>query len=155
MEETIKKSFGKAFRNLRELFDKDTPKEEIAAMFFELGWKAGVEDMNSSIRASIKILGGISRIMDKRDKLALLLQNLLTKEEIERGYVYVTYEVDTATLVHTNSDMVDKVLNKSKYRDHVVGFKRVNGSISIALDEEGQKLWDEDYNKIAEFYSKY
>lgn len=49
MEETIKKSFGKAFRNLRELFDKDTPKEEIAARFFELGWKAGVENMNNSI----------------------------------------------------------------------------------------------------------
>ena len=48
MEETIKKSFGKAFRNLRELFDKDTPKEEIAARFFELGWKA-VENMNNSI----------------------------------------------------------------------------------------------------------
>ena len=69
MEETIKKSFGKAFKNLRETLDKDVTKEEIAAMFFELGWKAGVEDMNSSIRASIKILGGISRIMDKRDKL--------------------------------------------------------------------------------------
>lgn len=155
MEETIKKSFGKAFRNLRELFDKDTPKEEIAAMFFELGWKAGVEDMNSSIRASMKVLWEISRKRDRHHELTIHLWDLLTKEEIERGYVYITYEADVATLVHTNSDMVDKVLKKSKYRDHVVGFKRVNGSISIALDEEGQKLWDGDYQKIAEFYSKY
>ena len=155
MEETIKKSFGKAFRNLRELFDKDTPKEEIAARFFELGWKAGVENMNNSISAATKVLGSISRKRDRHHELTIHLWDLLTKEEIERGYVYVTYEVDVATLVHTNSDMVEKVLKKSKYRDHVIGFKRVNGSISIALDEEGQKLWNEDFQKIAEFYSKY
>lgn len=153
MEETIKKSFGKV--NLLELFDKDTPKEEIAAMFFELGWKAAVENMNSAIRASTKVLGEISRKRDRHHELTIQLWNLLTKEETERGYVYVTYEVDVATQVHTNSDMVDKVLKKSIYRDHIIGFKRVNGSISISLDEEGQKLWDEDFQKMEEFYSKY
>lgn len=63
MEETIKKSFGKAFRNLRELFEKDTPKEEIAARFFELGWKAGVENMNNSIaKAKSRFLDNIIRV---------------------------------------------------------------------------------------------
>lgn len=155
LDATIKKSFGKAFKNHLELFDKDTPKEEIAAMFFELGWKARVENLNSCMSAATKVLGEMSRKRDRHHELTTQLWGLLTKEETERGYVYVTYEVDVATLVHTNSDMVDKVLKKSKYRDHIIGFKRVNGSISISLDEEGQKLWDEDNRKIAEFYAKY
>lgn len=82
MEETIKKSFGKAFRNLRELFDKDTPKEEIAARFFELGWKAAKEDMNNSINAATKVLGSINRKRYRHHELTIQLWNLLTKEEL-------------------------------------------------------------------------
>jgi hypothetical protein len=54
MEEQIKKSFESAFRNVLESLDEARTKEEIAQMFFELGWKAGKEDMNSSLSAAIK-----------------------------------------------------------------------------------------------------
>lgn len=88
-------------------------------------------------------------------ELTLQLWDLLTQEETEKGYVYITYDVDTSTLVYTGSSMVDEVLRKCPYRDHVIGFKRERGNICVSLDEEGQKNWDEEYNKIAEFYSKY
>ena len=87
--------------------------------------------------------------------MTLQLWDLLTKEELKKGYVYITYEVDTSTLVRTGSSMVDEVLKKCPYRDHVIGFKRERGDISVSFDKEGQKKWDEEYNKIAEFYKKY
>lgn len=55
MEEQIKKSFESAFRSVLESLDEARTKEEIAQMFFELGWKAGKEDMNSSITAAINV----------------------------------------------------------------------------------------------------
>ena len=59
MEEQIKKSFETAFRNVLESLDEARTKEEIALMFFELGWKAGVEDMHSSIAAAIHVMNTI------------------------------------------------------------------------------------------------
>lgn len=58
MEEQIKKSFESAFKNVLESLDGARTKEDIAQMFFELGWKAGVENENSSIAAAIEYLKG-------------------------------------------------------------------------------------------------
>lgn len=54
-EEQIKKSWESAFKNLAESIDTERTKEEIAAMFFELGWKAGVENEHSNIAAAINV----------------------------------------------------------------------------------------------------
>lgn len=59
MEETIRKAWESSFKDVLESMDKERTIEEVAAMFFELGWKAGVEDMNSGISAAIKCLGTI------------------------------------------------------------------------------------------------
>ena len=155
MEEAIKKSWESSFKNILDSIDKERTVEEVAAMFFELGWKAGVENMNSSICAATIVLRETACRMNKYHKLTLQLWDLLTKEEIDKGYVYITYDVDTSTLVYTGSSMVDEVLKKSPYRDQIIGFKRERGNICVSLDEEGQKKWDEEYNNIAEFYSKY
>ena len=155
MEEAIKKSWESSFKNILDSIDKERTVEEVAAMFFELGWKAGVENINSSICAATIVLRETGYRMNKHHKLTLQLLDLLTKEEIEKGYVYITYDVDTSTLVYTGSSMVDEVLKKSPYRDYIIGFKRERGNICVSLDEEGQKKWDEEYKKIAEFYSKY
>ena len=61
MEEQIKKSFKSAFRNVLESLDEARTKEEIAQMFFELGWKAGVENENSSIDAAISVLKNMKK----------------------------------------------------------------------------------------------
>lgn len=59
-EEQIKKAWESAFKNVLESIDTERTKEEIAQMFFELGWKAGVENENSSIAAAIKVLKTIN-----------------------------------------------------------------------------------------------
>ena len=56
MEEQIKVSWESAFKNIAESIDTERTKEEIAAMFFELGWKAGVENEHSCIAAAINVL---------------------------------------------------------------------------------------------------
>lgn len=58
-EEQIKKAWESVFKNIAESIDAGRTKEEIAAMFFELGWKAGVEDMHSSIAAAIHVMNTI------------------------------------------------------------------------------------------------
>lgn len=55
MEEHIKKSWESAFNGLIEDMEGKSA-EDIAAMFFELGWKAGVENEHSSIAAAINVL---------------------------------------------------------------------------------------------------
>lgn len=59
MDEQIKKAWESAFKNIAESIDTERTKEEIAAMFFELGWKAGVENMHSSIAAAIHVMNTI------------------------------------------------------------------------------------------------
>ena len=54
-EEQIKKAWESAFKNIAESLDTERTKEEIAAMFFELGWKAGVENEHSCISAAINV----------------------------------------------------------------------------------------------------
>ena len=55
-EEQIKLSWETAFKNLVECIDIERTKEEIACMFFELGWKAGIENENKSIESAINVL---------------------------------------------------------------------------------------------------
>lgn len=55
-EEQIKKSWESAYKNVFESIDAEKTKEEIAAMFFELGWKAGVENEHSCIADAISVL---------------------------------------------------------------------------------------------------
>ena len=59
MEEQIKKAWESAFKNIAEHIDAERTKEEIAAMFFELGWKAGVENEHSCIAAAIHVMNTI------------------------------------------------------------------------------------------------
>ena len=56
MNEEQIKAWESAFRNIAKSIDTGRTKEEIAAMFFELGWKAGVENEHSSISAAINVL---------------------------------------------------------------------------------------------------
>ena len=55
MNEEQIKAWESAFKNIAESIDTGRTKEEIAAMFFELGWKAGVENEHSSISAAINV----------------------------------------------------------------------------------------------------
>jgi ubiquinone/menaquinone biosynthesis C-methylase UbiE len=58
-EEQIKKAWESAFKNIAESIDSERTKEEIAAMFFELGWKAGIEYEHSCIAAAIHVMNTI------------------------------------------------------------------------------------------------
>lgn len=55
MNEEQIKAWESAFKNIAKSIDTGRTKEEIAAMFFELGWKAGVENEHSSISAAINV----------------------------------------------------------------------------------------------------
>lgn len=88
-------------------------------------------------------------------QLTTQLWDLLTKEEIEIGHVYIRYDVDISTLVKLGSSMVEQVIKKTPYKDHIVGFKRGSIGIDIVLDEEGQTKWNEAEKKKEEWMSKY
>ena len=60
MDEYIRKSWESAFKCLVDNLEGKSA-EDVAAMFFELGWKAGVENENSSIAAAIKLLKTINK----------------------------------------------------------------------------------------------
>jgi hypothetical protein len=87
--------------------------------------------------------------------LTTQLWDLLTREEVEIGHVYIRYDVDISTLVKLGSSMVEQVMDKSPYRDHIVGFKRGFIGIDIDLDEEGQAKWNETEKKKEEWMKKY
>ena len=59
MEEQIKQSWESAFKCLIENMEGKST-EYIAEMFFELGWKAGVENEHSSIAAAINVFKNLS-----------------------------------------------------------------------------------------------
>ena len=83
------------------------------------------------------------------------LWDLLTREEVEIGHVYIRYDVDISTLIKLGSSMVEQVMKKSPYRDHIVGFKRGFIGIDLILDEEGQSKWNEAERRKAEWMKKY
>lgn len=88
-------------------------------------------------------------------ELTLKLWDLLTKEEIEKGQVYVAYDIDISTLIKTGSSMIDQIKEKSPFRDHIIGFKRDEYGISIVLDDEGQRLWNEKEKEMEEWMNKH
>lgn len=59
MNEEQIKAWESAYKNIAESIDTERTKEEIAAMAFELGWKAGVENEHSSIAAAIHVMNTI------------------------------------------------------------------------------------------------
>ena len=83
------------------------------------------------------------------------LWDLLTREEVEIGHVYIRYDIDISTLVKLGSSMVEQIRDKSPYRDHIVGFKRGFIGIDIVLNEEGQAKWNEAEKKKEEWMKKY
>lgn len=87
--------------------------------------------------------------------LILQLWNLLTKEEIEKGEVCITYDCGIATNIKVESGMVDRLIEKSPWRDHIIGFKRNGPFIDIVLDEEGQSKWNAKENEIQKWCNKY
>ena len=87
--------------------------------------------------------------------LTTQLWDLLTREEVEIGHVYIRYDVDISTLVKLGSSMVEQVMDKSPYRDHIVGFKRGFIGIDIVLDNKGQAKWNEAEKKKEEWMKKY
>lgn len=89
----------------------------------------------------------------KRYELIFLLWNMLSMEEMERGEVSVAYAPGIRTDITTGSSMIDQLMLKSPYADHIIGFKRnpVFG-IDLILDAEGQEQWDKDYQAISDFY---
>jgi hypothetical protein len=87
--------------------------------------------------------------------LTTQLWDLLTREEVEIGHVYIRYDVDISTLVKLGSSMVEQVMDKSPYRDHIVGFKRGFIGIDIVLDNEGQAKWKKREDEIQAWCDKY
>ena len=88
-------------------------------------------------------------------RLTIQLLDLLTKEEVEQGNVSITYDIGISTSVTLGSGMVDKIMERSPYRDHIIGFKRGFYCIDLVLDEEGQKKWNAAYREAAEWIAKY
>lgn len=88
-------------------------------------------------------------------ELTTQLWDLLTKEDIELGHVYIEYDFDILTMVKIGEDMLDKVLKKSPFKDHIVGFSRGLNGIYLVLDEEGQSMWRDAERRKAEWIKKY
>lgn len=88
-------------------------------------------------------------------ELTLQLWDLLTKEEIEKGNASITYDCGIATDIKVGSSMVDKLIEKSPWRYHIIGFKRSGPFIDLLLDKEGQSKWDEKEDKIETWCNKY
>ena len=87
--------------------------------------------------------------------LTTQLWDLLTKEEIVEGVVSITYDCGISTDIKTDSSMVEKLMDKSPWRDHIVGFKRDNVGIDLVLDEEGQAKWLAKEREIQAWCDKY
>lgn len=88
-------------------------------------------------------------------ELTTQLWDLLTKEEIVEGVVSITYDCGISTDIKTDSSMVEKLLDKSPWRDHIIGFKRKSTGIDLVLDEEGQSKWLTKEREIQAWCDKY
>lgn len=77
------------------------------------------------------------------NELTSQLLNLLTKEDFERGYIYMPFDIGISAQIKIKSNMVDRIKERSPYGDHIVGFVRNERKFGLVLDEEGQRLWDE------------
>jgi hypothetical protein len=92
--------------------------------------------------------------MDYKE-LQTQLHSLLTKEEIVEGVVSITYDCGIGTDIKIGSSMVEKLLDESPWRDHIIGFKRKSTGIDLVLDEEGQAKWNAKVREIQEWCDKY
>lgn len=81
--------------------------------------------------------------------------NLLTKEDFERGYIYMPYDIGISAQIKIREDMVDRIKEYSPYGDHIIGFARIERKFGLVLDEEGQKLWDENYRDKLKWINLY
>ena len=70
---------------------------------------------------------------------------LLTKEDFDRGYIYMPFDIGISAQIKIKSNMVDRIKEYSPYGDHIVGFVRNERKFILVLDEEGKRLWDENY----------
>lgn len=71
-------------------------------------------------------------------ELTSILWNLLAKEDIKRGYINVVFDVGISTSIKIGENMVEKIKERSPFRDHITGFKRNEYKFDLILDEEGQ-----------------
>lgn len=80
---------------------------------------------------------------------------LLTKEDFDRGYIYMPFDIGISAQIKIKSNMVDRIKEYSPYGDHIVGFIRNERKFGLVLDEEGQKLWDESYRDKIKWINLY
>jgi hypothetical protein len=83
------------------------------------------------------------------------LLSLLTKEDFERGYIYMPFDIGISAQLKIREDMVDRIKEYSPYGDHIVCFVRNERKFGLVLDEEGQKLWDEKLSEKIQWISRY
>ena len=88
-------------------------------------------------------------------ELTTQLWDLLTEEEIADGVVSITYDCGINTNFKIGSDMVEKLLAKSPWREHIIGFKRDSVGIDLVLDEEGQAKWNAKMREFQSWCDKY
>lgn len=88
-------------------------------------------------------------------ELTSQLFSLLTKEDFERGYIYVPFDIGISAQIKIREDMVDRIKEYSPYGDHIIGFVRNDRKFGLVLDEEGKKLWDEKLSEKIQWISRY
>ena len=88
-------------------------------------------------------------------ELTTQLWDLLTEEEIADGVVSITYDCGINTNLKIGSDMGEKLLAKSPWRNHIIGFKRDCVGIDLVLDEEGQAKWNAKMREFQSWCNKY
>ena len=74
-------------------------------------------------------------------------------KDIDKEYIYVEYEpIGIARHMDITDGMVDLLkLAETKYGKYITGLSCDGKFYSIALNEEGQALWDEEHKQICEF----
>jgi hypothetical protein len=88
-------------------------------------------------------------------ELTSQLFSLLTKEDFERGYIYMPYDIGISAQIKIGEDMVDRIKEYSPYGDHIIGFVRNVRKFGLVLDEEGQRLWNESLSEKIQWISRY
>lgn len=88
-------------------------------------------------------------------ELTSQLFSLLTKEDFDRGYIYMPFDIGISAQIKIKSNMVDRIKEYSPYGDHIIGFARDERKFSLVLDEEGKRLWDEKLSEKIQWISRY
>lgn len=90
-----------------------------------------------------------------REELNKKLKAIITDKELKDGECCVEYDCGIAMDLRITDNMVDKLLERSPWRDHIVGFKRNSCFIDLVLDEEGQAMWKAKMREIQAWCDKY